>query len=156
MKKILRSKSNTFRQINGAEALRINAPANSPRNIARSSKIHAMTRQQIRELRRWLLVEKLTYAQARVRLRERFGLDLGSTTLCNFWYQRCLRIAPPPRERKPAVFLDVVIQSIKPVRVRVLETRSRLRFKVGTQRQLALFKKQILTINPPGADKPNP
>jgi hypothetical protein len=49
----------------------------------------------------------------------------------------------------PPAFLNVAVQSTKPVRVRVLETKSRLRFKVGTQRQLALAKKPSFTIKPP-------
>ena len=156
MKKILRAKSNTVRQINRAEALRINAPSNSPRNIARTSKIRALTDRQIKQLRRWLLLDKLTYAQARVQLLERFGVSLSIGTMCRFWKQYCLPIAPPAHERHPAVFLDVVLQSSKPIRVRVLETKSRLRFKVGTQRQRALIKEPSFTINPTGADTPKP
>ena len=126
------------------------------RIMARTSKIRALTDRQIKQLRRWLLLDKLTYAQARVHLRERFGLDFSSGTLCHFWQQYCVPIAPPARERHPAVFLDVVLQSSKPIRVRVMETKSRLRFKVGTQRQRALIKEPTFTIHPTGADTPKP
>ena len=126
------------------------------RIMARTSKIRALTDRQIKQLRRWLLLDKLTYAQARVQLLERFGVSLSIGTMCRFWKQYCLPIAPPARERHPAVFLDVVLQSSKPIRVRVMETKARLRFKVGTQRQLALVKKPTFTIHPTGADTPKP
>jgi hypothetical protein len=122
-----------------------------PRRVARNSKIRAMVPRQIKSLRRWLLSEKITYDQARRRLLNRFGISLSVVTICRFWYTFCQPAKSPRRETPSNVFLDVVLQSTKPIRVRILETRARLRFKIGTQRQRGLNKKPTFTINPTGA-----
>ena len=115
---------------------------NGPRTEARkNSKLRALTPRQRQTLKLWLIRDKLTYDQARAKMVERFSVSLSSGTLNHFWNDYCRPAAPPPHNRHRPVLLDVIIQSTRPIRVRVLETKARLRFKVGTQRQRGLDKK---------------
>jgi hypothetical protein len=123
---------------------------------ARNSKLRALTPPQIKSLRRWLITDGLTYDQARTKLRERFGVSLSPGTICRFWYTRCLSTMPPTHDRKPPVLLDVVLQSSQPIRVTVKETRVRLRFKVGTMRQIRLSKRPTFTVSSAGDQKGKP
>jgi hypothetical protein len=100
-----------------------------------------------------LIRDKLTYDQARAKLREQFGVTLSTGTLCRFWYTYCQAAAPPTHDRQPRVFLDVILQSIRPIRVRVLENKSRLSFKVGRMRTRGLNKKPDFIIVPTAGHK---
>jgi hypothetical protein len=128
----------------------------SPRISARNSKLRALTPCQIKSLRQWLILDRLTYDQTRAKLRERFGVSLSTGTLSRFWNTYCQNIVPPRPSRRLPVLLDVTLQSTKPIRVIVRETKARLRFKVGTQRQLGLSKRPTFTVNPTGGDKSKP
>jgi hypothetical protein len=123
-------------------------PMASPRIVARTSKVRALTSKQTKTLRHWLLVEKLTYAQAQARLFHQFGISLSSGTLSRFWNTQCQAAAPERQQHGPRVLLDVIIRSSRAVRVTVLESNARLRFKVGTQRRRGAEHKTF-TINPP-------
>jgi len=119
----------------------------SPRTAARQSKLRALKPQQRRALKNWLLRDKLTYEQARVRLFEQFGVTISTRTISKFW-STLFRHRAPARDRRSPLLLDVILRSIKPIRVTVLETRARLRFKIGTQRQRSLLQRPTFTINP--------
>ncbi len=107
------------------------------------------TRCQRAALKRWLVVEKLSYAKVRALFLSRFGETISDGTLSRFWHQQC-RPTPPPKTDQPSVLLDVILQSCRPIRVRVLQNSARLLFKVGRQRQLGLNKKSVFTIGPSG------
>ena len=121
---------------------------NSVRTEARSSKLRSLKPSQIAALKTWLIVEKLTYAQAGARLRERFGVSLALGTLSRFWYTYCQTTRPPRPDRKTPIQLDVLIQSAGPFRVIVRETKVRLRFKAGTMIKRGLNKKHTFFIGP--------
>jgi hypothetical protein len=126
----------------------------SPRIEARKpSKLRALTPTQVKSLRRWLIRDRLTYDQARAKLRERFGVSLSIGTICRFWYLYCQDVKPPMHEWKPRCFLDVILQSARPIRVRILENNSRLSFKVGRMRTRGLNKKPSFIIGPIAGQK---
>ena len=77
-------------------------------------------------VKRWLFRERITYAQAIVRLRERFGISVSSGTVSRFWH-RCSDPAPP----QDIVLLDAVLQSEMPLRVVIREVRGLLRVKLS-------------------------
>lgn len=144
------------RTIGGTKSCPMISKNSSPRIIARKSKLRALTPTQVNALRRWLIVDQLTYDQTRVRLRERFSISLSTGTLSRFWNTYCLPAAPPPHDRRPHVFLDVVLHSTRPVRLLINENNSRLRFKVGRMRQRGLNKKTTFTIDSAGVHKGKP
>jgi hypothetical protein len=128
--------------------------SSSPRIEARKkSKLRALTPTQVKWLRRWLIRDKLTYDQARAKLREQFGISLSTGTMSRFWCTYCQPAAPPTHDRQPRVFLDVILQSTRPIRVRILENNSRLSFKVGRMRTRGLNKKRSLIIGPTAGHK---
>ena len=127
--------------------------SSSPRIEARESKLRALTLTQIKSLRRWLTRGRLTYGQARTKLRKRFGVSLSTGTMCRFWYTYCQPAAPPMHDRQPRVFLDAILQSARPIRVRILENNSRLSFKVGRVRTRGLNKKPSFIIGPAAGHK---
>ena len=128
----------THRRKNLCVAMKKN---NGPRLVARNSKLRALTPHQRRSLRQWLLRERLTYAEARARLRKKFGVVLSQGTLSRFWNLYCGPRRPSNRNLRPAVLLDVILRSTQPIRVTVLQNNARLFFKVGRQRKRGLDKK---------------
>ena len=131
------NRSSTHRRIDGKCTM--TKQNSSPRIEARKkSKLRALTLTQVKSLRRWLIRDKRTYDQARAKLREQFGISLSTGTICRFWYTYCQPAAPPTHDRRPRVFLDVFLQSSRPIRVRILENNSRLSFKVGRMRTRGL------------------
>jgi hypothetical protein len=53
------------------------------------------------QLKKWLVKENLTYAQARDRLREKWGVITNTHAMCRFWQRHCSplpRVAAPARE----------------------------------------------------------
>jgi len=94
-------------------------------------------------LRRWLFQEKVSYATAQARLQQRFGLKSNSGSLCAWWQRESARRlaarCPSARQIPPnPVLLDVVLQSTRPVRLRILQNHTRLRFQPTIAKQLAL------------------
>jgi len=63
---------------------------------------------------RWLKNDKVTYAVARSRLKQKFGISLAISSLCRF-LQRQEEPALPVSD----VALDIIIQSTAPVRLTV-------------------------------------
>ena len=117
------------------------------RKPSQHNKLRALTPHQRRTLRRWLVVENLPYPKARARLLDKFGIQMSAGTLWRFWDQYCAKREPAAPRSGP--LLDITIQSVRPVRVRILECRARVRFKVGTQKQL----RRAFLVKPDGVEK---
>lgn len=62
---------------------------------------------QIRQLKRWLIVENISYKEAIVRLRDRFGVQTNNAALHNFWNRVCQPKSFVPA-RRILVDLDIV------------------------------------------------
>jgi hypothetical protein len=128
--------------------------SSSPRIDARKSKLRALTPTQVKSLRRWLIRDRLTYDQARAKLLEQFGVSFSTGTVFRFWYSYCQDVKPSPPDRRPRVFLDVILHSTRPVHLVIKENNSRLRFKVGRMRTRGLNKMPTFTIGPTARTNP--
>ncbi|TAL06138.1 MAG: hypothetical protein EPO07_02300 [Verrucomicrobia bacterium] len=73
-------------------------------------------------LKRWLFREKINYAQAQARLLQRFGLKVGTATICKFW-QRWSGADQAAQVEPGTVSINLTIHSSTPVRVQVSEVK---------------------------------
>lgn len=87
-------------------------PSNQVRTEARKSKIGALPPEQRRALVKWLVEDKVTYAEASARLRQQFQASISIDSIFHFWHRHC---APPLVHSD--ILLDVVIESTAPVRL---------------------------------------
>lgn len=58
-------------------------------------KLATLSKRQLAQVKRWLIVENITYSQCQVRLKERFGLTVSQTGLSEFYSKFCAKKAPP-------------------------------------------------------------
>jgi hypothetical protein len=115
-------------------------PTGRYRTVAIASKVKSFSRCQRAALKRWLFRDQLSYARVQELFRGHFGASISVGTLSRFWHQHCIP-TPPPKTSQPSVLLDVILQSRRPIRVRILKNDARLSFKAGRQRQRGLDKK---------------
>ena len=81
---------------------------------ATQGKLASLTHRQRESLKRWLVKEKLSYAAARSRLQERFGLTVSDATISNFWHQHCFK---PLQRPDSDILLDILIKTSGPCRL---------------------------------------
>jgi len=79
-----------------------------PRNNQKS-KLNALTNEQREQLIFWLCIERLTYAEAVLRLREKFGVKSSRTALCKFWARECEPYLKRQHTLKGA-FLEIIVR----------------------------------------------
>lgn len=85
------------------------------------SKLDQLPPRQKSVLKSWLIKEGVTYREVQKRLLESFGVPISPAALCRFWQRECLSPAAAKKiEKSPDVLLDVILESRRPVRLKIL------------------------------------
>ncbi|HEX3988394.1 MAG TPA: hypothetical protein VHZ30_03115 [Verrucomicrobiae bacterium] len=82
-----------------------------PRRDQKPYLTRSLSADQARQLRRWLFIEEITYAQAGKRLKERFGIVANRMAIFNFYHRHA---KPMPRDIARGhrrVALDLIIKT---------------------------------------------
>jgi hypothetical protein len=89
---------------------------NMRRDCFQPGKLAGLPQAKRQQLRRWLLQDRLTYAQAAQQIKERWGLAVSIQTISNFWTRFC----NVPCETPQPLLIDVRINRVGDnLRVRV-------------------------------------
>jgi hypothetical protein len=87
----------------------------------RHSKIGSLTEEQQAQLRDWFVNEEISYAEGIKRLKERFGLDVGCTNICNWWHRVCGPIIIQREQAKKGMTAEITVRiGNKPVAVKTV------------------------------------
>jgi hypothetical protein len=106
---------------------------NHPRNI-RKSKLDRLPPRQLAALKRWLFKDGLTYSRIVARLFDEFGVKTNVGSICRFWQKHSAAptaaqmVAQAAEDNK--ILLDVVLQSSRPIRLRIIRNQLALATQV--------------------------
>ena len=99
------------------------------------SKLEQLPPNQKSSLKNWLIKEGLTYHQANSRLLELFGVTSNISAICHFWQRECQPKAKAEQIKKlPNVLLDVILESSRPIRLKILRKQFQLHTKIRVKK----------------------
>jgi hypothetical protein len=108
--------------------MNLGSTINGRRMVANRSKLRELTPAQSAALKRWLLKDGISYQAARARMVKKFGIALSPATLSRLW-SRLVRPGKPASVSSRQPIFELEIESAAPVRVRVLASQARLKFR---------------------------
>lgn len=73
-------------------------------------KLDSLTDEQRALLCQWLIVEEISYHEAKRRVKEQFGLSVATGTLAKFWQRVCLKSVLQREQLQHDIVVEVVVR----------------------------------------------